>query len=224
MTSGEGREYEGEALRTAVLASDANAARRLLADSARADQDAVLEALALIAAGESAAAPLATELLIEELDSSQVVHRFAGAALLDRSAVDDVVQDSLISIAGSIDSYSGTAKVTTWVHSIVRRRVVDHLRRQRATTPLPPEEAGPAERMSSMLATRATLREALEALPELYRAPVTLRDVEGLPYAEIAEHLGLAQGTVKAQISRGRALLAAALRGTADGHGLREEL
>lgn len=222
MTGVERGEYDDAALRIAVLGADSQGARRLLAARPERHQDDVLRTLALLAAGDGPAAALATELLLEELDSSQVVHRFAGAALLDHSAVDDVVQDSLISIAGSIGSYSGKAKVTTWVHAIVRRRVVDHLRRQRATSPLPPEEAGPAERMSSMLANRATLREALEALPELYRAPVTLRDVEGLPYAEVAERLGRAPGTVKAQISRGRALLAAALRGTTEGHDLRE--
>src|SRR5699024_12720403 len=58
---------------------------------------------------------------------------------------------------------------TTLFRSIVRNRVVDHLRRQRATDPLPADDVGPGHRMSSMLATRATVREALAALPELYR-------------------------------------------------------
>ncbi len=66
--------------------------------------------------------------------------------------------------------------------------------------------------MSSLLATRATVRDALAALPEPYRSPVTLRDLEGLSYADVAERLDLPLGTVKGQISRGRALLAATLR------------
>lgn len=134
------------------------------------------------------------------------------SALLDESAVDDVCQDSLISVAGSLRSFQGSSKFSTWVHSIVRRRVVDHLRRQRAALPLPEDDQGPAQRMSSTIATRATVQEALASLPELYRVPVTMRDLHGLPYAEIAAQLGRNVGTVKAQISRGRALVAANLR------------
>lgn len=171
------------------------------------------DALSVLAARAADGDALATELLVEELDGSGVIRRFVRSALLDESAVDDVCQDVLISVAGSIRSFRGGSKVTTWVHSIVRRRVVDHLRRQRASAPLPEDDVGPAQRMSSMLATRATVRDALARLPELYRAPVTLRDLEGLSYAEVAQRLDRNVGTVKAQISRGRALVASTLRG-----------
>lgn len=147
------------------------------------------------------------ELLIETLDSSGVVHRFAGAALLDPSAIDDVAQDSLLAIARSIGGYDGRAKVTTWVHTIVRRRVVDHLRRRRETVELH-EQHRPAARMSSQIADRITVREAIAELPERYRVPVELRDLEQLPYRDIAGRLGRSKGAVKSQISRGRAMLA----------------
>src|SRR5699024_11787465 len=130
--------------------------------------------------------------------------------LLDAAAVDDVSQDALISVAESIHRLSGQAKVTTGVHRIRRTRVVDHLRRQRATDPLPPDDLGPAHRMSSMLATRATVREALDALPGLYREPVVLRDLESLTYQEIAERLGSQLGTEQEQIARGGAIVATA--------------
>ncbi|WP_152187822.1 RNA polymerase sigma factor [Georgenia satyanarayanai] len=194
------------ALRTAVVAGDAIEARRLLA---RFGVEPPLDALAHAAAAGSS---LAVELLVEALDGSGVVHRFVRASLLDESAVDDVAQDVLVSVAGSVHSFTGAARVTTWVHRIVRNRVVDHLRRQRATVPLPPEDLGPAERMSSIIATRATVRDVLASLPDPYREPVTLRDVEGLTYAELAQRLERSVGTVKSQVSRGRALVAAALR------------
>lgn len=203
------RDEERSLLRAALDAQDALAARQVL-DRLPVDDADVLDDLARAAAG---AAPLATELLVERLDASGVVRRFVRGALLDEAAVDDVTQDVLISVAASIGSFSGAAKVTTWVHRIVRNRVVDHLRRQRATAPLPADDLAPAERMSSMIATRATVRDVLSGLPDHYRGPVTLRDVDGLPYAEVAERLGLSVGTVKSQVSRGRALVAAALRG-----------
>jgi len=193
-------------LREALHAGDGTAARVALAEVSPVED--ALDVLALCARDGSQPA---IELLIETLDETGVVRAFAGAALLDAAAVDDVSQDALISVAESIHRFSGQAKVTTWVHRIVRNRVVDHLRRQRATEPLPADDLGPGHRMSSMLATRATVREALETLPDLYREPVVLRDLESLPYQEIADRLGRPLGTVKAQIARGRALVAAAL-------------
>ena len=152
----------------------------------------------------------ALELFLEVLDGTGVVHRFAGAALLDPEAVQDVAQDSLISVAESIHRFDGRSKVTTWVHSIVRRRVADHLRRQRATVELE-EQHRPAMRMSSLIADRVSVRQVLADLPELYRVPLELRDLEQLPYREIAERLHRSEGTVKSQISRGRAMLAGRL-------------
>lgn len=153
---------------------------------------------------------LAMNVLVETLDASGIVHRFAGGMLLDRASVDDVAQDSLISIVESIDSYQGGSRVSSWIHTIVQRRVVDYLRRQRESSPLD-DEHSPTVRMSSMIAARTTVRDALVQLPELYRVPVVLRDIEGLSYAEVARRLDRSQGTVKSQISRGRAMIAGML-------------
>ena len=192
------------ALRAANMRAASRAASALV-DAGRADD--ALDVLARHAADSSAA----LELLVETLDSSGVVHRFAGSMLLDRDAIDDVAQDALISIVGSIGSYRRGSRFTSWVHPIVRRRVADHLRRQRDTSTID-ENLLPAARMSSLIATRVTVRQALADLPELYRIPVTLRDIEGMSYAEIAAHLERSLGTVKSQVSRGRALIAGTLR------------
>ncbi len=202
-------------LERALATDDTAAARRAVGElTASGNYD---DALAVLARQAPQSQPI-LELLIETLDASGVVRRFAGAALLDKSAVDDVSQDALISVAESIQSYTGQGKVTTWVHTIVRRRVVDHLRRQRETVPLE-EEQGGAARMSSMIATRATVQQALAELPGKYRTPVTLRDIQALTYAEIADTLELSVGTVKSQISRGRAIVAARLQGVDGGPG-----
>jgi len=204
-----------EGLKHALGIADFSSARQITSELATATSGPLDDVLAFIAE-YARSEPQAVELLVELLDASGTVRRFAGAALLDHAAVDDVSQDALISIADSIDTYNGKSKVTTWVHSIVRRRVVDHLRRQRATVPLDDGDISPAARMSSIIATRTTVRDALKALPEIYRAPVVLRDIDGHSYAEIADLLQRAQGTIKAQIARGRAMVAARLRNTGD--------
>lgn len=202
-----GTRQHGEELAQHLRAGRLDAARQVVGEMLEADGlDEVLAVLARLCP----AGPDALELFLETLDGSGVVHRFAGAALLDPIAVEDVAQDSLISIAQSIQGYDGRAKVTTWVHSIVRRRVADHLRRQRETVQLQ-EADRPAARMSSLIANRVTVHQLLAQLPELYRVPVELRDLEQLPYREIAERLDRSEGTVKSQISRGRAMLAGQL-------------
>lgn len=198
------------ALARAVADGEATPARDLVHAARTEDQDEVLQLLATSAATGST---LATELLLEQLDGSGIIRRFVASMLLDEFAVDDVCQDCLISVAASVSGFRGSAKVTTWVHRIVRNRVVDHLRRQRATTPLLEEDLTPSARMSSIIATRETVRAALDHLPELYRMPVILRDVEGMTYADVATTLDRNLGTVKAQIARGRAMVAASLRG-----------
>lgn len=200
-------------LSTALASGDPTRARRVvneLGSGGSAEGGAaVLDELAARAAGGD---EVALEILLERLDEDRVLHRFISGLLLDEAAIDDVAQDTLISIAGSIGSFSGRSKFTTWVHRVARNRTVDHLRRQRETAPLAEDpDLGPAQRMSSIIATRVSVQEALAQLPAKYRDPVTLRDVEGQSYQEVAERLALSVGTVKSQVSRGRAMLAATL-------------
>jgi RNA polymerase sigma-70 factor (ECF subfamily) len=65
---------------------------------------------------------------------------------------------------------------------------------------------------------------ALRALPEHYRVAVLLCDVQGLTYAEIAQQMGCALGTVMSRLHRGRALLRQALAGCGPDAGLLADL
>ena len=67
----------------------------------------------------------------------------------------------------------------------------------------------PAETVSA----RLDVDRGLAELPEEFRTAVVLRDVAGLDYAEIADILGLAPGTVRSRIARGRGRLADAISG-----------
>ena len=199
-------------LRCALDAADYGAATAIISELREAGStEHALDALAEYAPAHRRA----LELLIEALDESRIVHRFAGRMLLDQNAIEDVAQDALISIVESIGSFRRGAKFTSWVYPIVQRRVADYLRKHRASVPLD-EEPLPGERMSSMIAARATVQQALASLPELYREPVVMRDIDGLSYGQIAEHLGRSLNTVKSHISRGRAMVAVALRENAE--------
>lgn len=197
------------ALAAATAGGDGTAARRLLAslpDDVRREV-----ALGQLAGAAAAASPLAVELLVEQLDELKVVRDAVRRFLLDEAAIDDVTQDTLIAVAQSIGSFKGHAKFTTWLHQIARNRAVDHLRRRRATVALPEDGQTPADRISSLLASREKVRELLSGLPVHYREALVLRDVERLTYEETATQLGRNVNTVKSHVARGRALLAATL-------------
>jgi RNA polymerase sigma-70 factor, ECF subfamily len=126
-------------------------------------------------------------------------------------------------VAGSIGSFRQDARFTTWLHTIARNRAADHLRRRRPMEPLDTQNSGnggnsghgheptPAERMSSLVASDVVVQQILARLPEPYGEVVRLRDVEHRTYDEMVDVLGRPLNTVRSQVARGRALLAAAV-------------
>lgn len=143
------------------------------------------------------------------------VHRLA-AGMVGPGAADDVVQEVLISVDRHLGSFRGEAQFSTWLHRVTLNACHKALAARRN---LPLEDAPePAAPHSPVLAgeradLRARLAWALGQLPPEQRDAVTLRELGGLDYAEIAEVLGVELGTVKSRISRGRATLRALLSG-----------
>lgn len=134
----------------------------------------------------------------------------------DRELAADCVQDAFISAFRRADSYRGEAAVTTWLHRIVVNACLDRLRRKktvlrRAGDLTEIDLADPSDRHGSTEA-RLDVHEALAQLPEGQRKALMLVDMHGVPVAEAAEMLGVAEGTIKSRCFRGREALAAILR------------
>ena len=138
----------------------------------------------------------------------------------------DATQDALIAVVRGLPRFDGRSKFSTWVYRIATNACLDELRRRqrRPLVGLPEHDDGgpidlPQER-GSEVAERVTdglvVAEALAELPEDFRAAVVLRDVCELDYAEIAEVLAIAPGTVRSRIARGRAQLVDRLAGNQD--------
>lgn len=128
----------------------------------------------------------------------------------------DAAQEALLAIVRGLPRFDGRAKFSTWAHRIAHNACIDELRRRgrRPDPGLPdletrPRTDGPA--LDESVADRLRTDEALQALPEDFRAAVVLRDQLGMDYAEIAEVLGIPPGTVRSRIARGRAALARSL-------------
>ena len=134
----------------------------------------------------------------------------------------DATQEALIAIVRGLDRFDGRSTFGTWAYRIAVNASLDEMRRRRRR-PADSLDQSDWERPEASVdasdgavVDRLALGPALAALPEDFRAAVVLRDIGDLDYAEIAEVLGVAVGTVKSRIARGRALLTKQL-GNRDG-------
>jgi RNA polymerase sigma-70 factor (ECF subfamily) len=153
-------------------------------------------------------------------------YRYVG----DPHDAEDAVQDALLSAYKHLDQFKGTAKMTTWLTSIVTNSALTQLRRRPRHPHISVDERIGNEQdqcVSETLADirpnpegeyiRSDLRRHLvqfvtELSPSLRKA-IQLRDLDGLTTSEAAHVLGVSEGTVKAQVSRGRSKLKRLIRG-----------
>lgn len=149
--------------------------------------------------------------LLWALDELGLARQAVRKVIVVEDDLDDVVQDVLVAVAEGISGFRAEARFTTWMHGVARFKAIAHLRRQRREEPLDDHYVGDAARISSVLVSRVSVRELLARLPDAYRDVVVLRDLEQLPYAEIAHRLDLNEHTVRTRAARGRALAAALL-------------
>ncbi|MEZ4318471.1 MAG: sigma-70 family RNA polymerase sigma factor [Myxococcota bacterium] len=128
---------------------------------------------------------------------------------------EDAYQDVWARIFAAIDRFdpAGPASLKTWLHTLVHRRLID-LHRRRTTRgdviPLPDlaSEGPDPERALVRSRRKRALDRALQHLPEDQRRIVLLHHIAGHPLEAIAEMEGIAVGTVKSRLHRGRAKLA----------------
>ena len=144
-----------------------------------------------------------------------VAYKFVGK----HDEAEDLTQDIFLKIFKALNTFDRRANFQTWIISISRNLCIDHYRSVRKERQLIAREVdtgdlqpASAERGPYQAAEhrdlRGMLRQALQALPVTLRTAVVLRDLQELSYQEIADHLGLPEGTVKSRINRGRIELA----------------
>ncbi len=124
----------------------------------------------------------------------------------------DATQEAMIAVARGIGRFDSRSAFTTWLYRVATNAALDEGRRRSRrprpveTLPEPSTPAGPA--LEAQVDARVDIDDALACLPEEFRVAVVLRDLCDLDYAEIAQVLDVAPGTVRSRISRGRAALA----------------
>lgn len=161
----------------------------------------------------------------EALVHIDAVYRFALRLAGDPDRANDLVQETYLRAWKAWDQYESGTRAKSWLFTICRNlflRQVERGKRHRDTV----EERAPRESTATggnvvnplwsataekdpegeffdAIVDDEVLR-AIDELPEEYRTAVVMSDVEGLPYADIAEATGVPVGTVKSRLFRGR--------------------
>jgi RNA polymerase sigma-70 factor (ECF subfamily) len=142
--------------------------------------------------------------------------RVARAVLGDPDEADDAAQDGFLSALVKLGQYDARRPFGPWLMRIVANAATDRRRRRqvRKVEQLDPGLVGggprpDTEAVRSELGER--LRAALADLPPRRRTAVVLFDVEGYSHAEIAEMLGIPEGTVRSEVFHARRRLRALL-------------
>jgi RNA polymerase sigma factor (sigma-70 family) len=142
---------------------------------------------------------------------------------------EDATQEAFIASYRNLEKFRG-GSFRAWLFRIASNACYDELRRRRARPALSLDEPTPSgdrhldapdsapspEDRAEQSELRETLARALASIPEDQRLAITLSDVQGLDYAEIAEVMQCSLGTVKSRIARGRLRLRAILLAQAE--------
>ena len=130
---------------------------------------------------------------------------------------EEIAQTVFLKTWKGLKTFRGEASLSTWLYRLTRNACTDHLRQNRKRSgdrsledpdlaPLANQAPMPQEIMEQRELQQA-LMDAMEKLPEESRTVLLLREVEGFTYREIAQDLGLSEGTVKSRLSRARRAL-----------------
>jgi RNA polymerase sigma-70 factor (ECF subfamily) len=146
------------------------------------------------------------------------VFHFVMRRLHDPGLAEEVVADVFFEVWRSIDHFQGASRPSTWLFGIAHFKATgahrDRSRFKRASVVPTKVESlhrvpDGADAGARLIAREelAIVRRALAGMPGEQREVLELAVIEGLPYEQIAERLGVPEGTIKTRVSRARAKL-----------------
>lgn len=161
------------------------------------------------------------ELALPLFDS---LYNFACWLARDRAEAEDLVQETYAKALRGFSSFAKGTNFRAWMFRIMRNTFLNSRTGLAArTVTLDDDQAGELELARATEETpesiffeqsnQETIREAIESLPIAFRETLLLADVEDMSYREIAETLGIPEGTVMSRLARARKLLRGALQG-----------
>ena len=159
------------------------------------------------------------------------IYQLALRQMKNREDAEEVTQDVLLKVYRKIGAFRGDSALSSWIYRITFNTAMSRLRTSKLARAAQQRERNrddedeglraarqPADwsNMPDEALLRAQLRRAVVAaiqeLPEIYRAPVVLRDIEGLTTEEASTRLHVKDQTLKSRLHRGRLMLRSRLQ------------
>lgn len=145
----------------------------------------------------------------------QRIFRTALRILKEEESARDAMQETLINIHRAADSFRGEARLSTWINRITVNVCLEMIRKNRRHANRLEEDISEQvtlqdHRLRDPFAelhrneTRRRVRAALARLSPKHEIVVRMHDIEGYTIREIAEHMGVAEGTIKSRLFYGR--------------------
>ncbi|MET0289851.1 MAG: RNA polymerase sigma factor RpoE [Pseudoxanthomonas sp.] len=184
-------------------------------------QELDLELVRRVQRGDSSA----FDLLVRKYQHRIVA--LVGRYVHDWSESQDVAQEAFMRAYRAIGNFRGDAQFYTWLHRIAVNTAKNHLVAHNRRPPTDDIDASEAEQFDGGTRLRDTdtperelmrqelentVMRAVDRLPEELKSAITLREVEGLSYEEIAQKMNCPIGTVRSRIYRAREAIDAELR------------
>ena len=126
--------------------------------------------------------------------------------MVGRQDADDLTQHVFLTMFQKLDQFNGQSKLETWLYRLATNEALQHLRhsKRRATTPLVSEPATADPDECGATEEAQLLETAMSRLEPELRAILLLKEQQGLSYREIAESVGIPEGTVGSRLNRAR--------------------
>jgi RNA polymerase sigma-70 factor (ECF subfamily) len=146
------------------------------------------------------------------------VFKLAFSFTRDRETADDLAQEVFIKVYYALDKFKFKSRFGTWLYRIASNHFKDYLRRQAKERHVSldamerepvfsEDEIKKKEKTQETAERKKLLYQALRSLPEKHQIILTLRDIQGHSYEEIAGILKLSPGTVDSRLHRARRML-----------------
>ena len=162
------------------------------------------------------------------------IYQLAVRYMKNREDAEEVAQDVLLKVYRKADAFRGDSALSSWIYRITFNTAMSRLRASRLARaadqererlvakdmmrerPRSARQVADRSRLPDEALLRAELRSAvataIQCLPEIYRAPILLRDIQGLTTQEAGRRLKLKDQTLKSRLHRGRLMLRDRLR------------
>ncbi|NOU51924.1 RNA polymerase sigma factor SigZ [Pseudoalteromonas sp. JBTF-M23] len=148
-------------------------------------------------------------MLAEWESHKQQLRSYIARQISDQEVVEDILQEVFIKASDNLQQLKAKGSLRSWLYTITRNTIIDYYRKRTNYEELPDDLAQESKDLieQNYKVLSGCLRPLLQELPDKYRIPLELSELEGMSQQDVATSLGLSLSGAKSRVQRGRAKL-----------------